>query len=312
MKLDPVGILLNRDLKIQKKFYFVSVNEESLIEKIKTTIINKYLKQEKASVVKIDTMDSYVDMDSLFDNTKIYLVNNIKGFEEEDLNKIRKKTGVFIFTQENSQKIKKIKNLFTKDNDCCVIDCYQLDNKSKIKILNYFLELSNKKIDQDLYWYLIEKLDNKYAFFENNLNKILELHQKDITFNNINKLLTIDNTGKEKLFFNILKKNKEIVGEYNKKILTTSDVNELYYNIKFFCQLIIESRNEEDYNKKIPIYLFKEKNDLIDIYKRYTHKKKRQLIRLLSSTEKLLRKESGLSLISGLRFVLSVKKITIS
>lgn len=312
MKLDPVGILLNRDLKIQKKFYFVSGNEESLIEKIKTTIINKYLKQEKASVVKIDTMDSYVDMDSLFDNTKIYLVNNIKGFEEEDLNKIRKKTGVFIFTQENSQKIKKIKNLFTKDNDCCVIDCYQLDNKSKIKILNYFLELSNKKIDQDLYWYLIEKLDNKYAFFENNLNKILELHQKDITFNNINKLLTIDNTGKEKLFFNILKKNKEIVGEYNKKILTTSDVNELYYNIKFFCQLIIESRNEEDYNKKIPIYLFKEKNDLIDIYKRYTHKKKRQLVRLLSSTEKLLRKESGLSLISGLRFVLSIKKITIS
>lgn len=312
MKLDPVGILLNRDLKIQKKFYFVSGNEESLIEKIKTTIINKYLKQEKASVVKIDTLDSYVDMDSLFDNTKIYLVNNIKGFEEEDLNKIRKKTGVFIFTQENSQKIKKIKNLFTKDNDCCVIDCYQLDNKSKIKILNYFLELSNKKIDQDLYWYLIEKLDNKYAFFENNLNKILELHQKDITFNNINKLLTIDNTGKEKLFFNILKKNKEIVGEYNKKILTTSDVNELYYNIKFFCQLIIESRNEEDYNKKIPIYLFKEKNDLIDIYKRYTHKKKRQLIRLLSSTEKLLRKESGLSLISGLRFVLSIKKITIS
>ena len=312
MKLDPVGILLNRDLKIQKKFYFVSGNEESLIEKIKTTIINKYLKQEKASVVKIDTMDSYVDMDSLFDNTKIYLVNNIKGFEEEDLNKIRKKTGVFIFTQENSQKIKKIKNLFTKDNDCCVIDCYQLDNKSKIKILNYFLELSNKKIDQDLYWYLIEKLHNKYAFFENNLNKILELHQKDITFNNINKLLTIDNTGKEKLFFNILKKNKEIVGEYNKKILTTSDVNELYYNIKFFCQLIIESRNEEDYNKKIPIYLFKEKNDLIDIYKRYTHKKKRQLIRLLSSTEKLLRKESGLSLISGLRFVLSIKKITIS
>ncbi len=312
MKLDPVGILLNRDLKIQKKFYFVSGNEESLIEKIKTTIINKYLKQEKASVVKIDTLDSYVDMDSLFDNTKIYLVNNIKGFEEEDLNKIRKKTGVFIFTQENSQKIKKIKNLFTKDNDCCVIDCYQLDNKSKIKILNYFLELSNKKIDQDLYWYLIEKLDNKYAFFENNLNKILELHQKDITFNNINKLLTIDNTGKEKLFFNILKKNKEIVGEYNKKILTTSDVNELYYNIKFFCQLIIESRNEEDYNKKIPIYLFKEKNDLIDIYKRYTHKKKRQLVRLLSSTEKLLRKESGLSLISGLRFVLSIKKITIS
>ena len=51
---------------------------------------------------------------------------------------------------------------------------------------------------------------------------------------------------------------------------------------------------------------------LIDIYKKYNSKKKKALLRLLSSTEKILRKENGLSLISGLRFVLNIKKITIS
>ena len=30
-------------------------------------------------------------------------------------------------------------------------------------------------ISQDIYWFLIDKLDNKYIFFENSLNKILEL-----------------------------------------------------------------------------------------------------------------------------------------
>jgi len=36
------------------------------------------------------------------------------------------------------------------------------------------------------------------------------------------------------------------------------------------------------------------------------------LLKLLSSTESVLRKESALSLVVGLRFLLNIKKITIS
>jgi len=114
------------------------------------------------------------------------------------------------------------------------------------------------------------------------------------------------------LFFFLFNKNAEIVSAYREKIIVSADVNELYYYCKYFCQLIIDSKNEEEYNKKIPVYLFKEKKFLIDFYKRYNFKKKRLLMRLLSSTEKTLRKESGLSLVSGLRFLLSIKKITVS
>ena len=52
--------------------------------------------------------------------------------------------------------------------------------------------------------------------------------------------------------------------------------------------------------------------DLIDIYRKYNSKKKKMLLKLLSSTESILRKESGLSLVVGLRFLLNIKKITIS
>ena len=54
------------------------------------------------------------------------------------------------------------------------------------------------------------------------------------------------------------------------------------------------------------------KNYLIDIYRKYNSKKKKMLLKLLSSTESVLRKESGLSLVVGLRFLLNIKKITIS
>ena len=75
---------------------------------------------------------------------------------------------------------------------------------------------------------------------------------------------------------------------------------------------LIDSINEEEYRKKIPIYMFREKNFLIDIFKRYNQKKKKLLLKLLLSNEKLLRERGGLSLISGFRFLLNIKKITIS
>jgi len=58
--------------------------------------------------------------------------------------------------------------------------------------------------------------------------------------------------------------------------------------------------------------LFREKNFLIDVFKKYNSEKKKMLLSLLSSTEKLLRKQNSLSLANGLRFFLNIKKITIS
>ena len=272
----------------------------------------KYQKRENVSLSRIETIKDFIDEVSLFENKKIYYGKNLKGIDEENLNKINNNNNVFIFIQENSQKTKKIKNIFLKDKNSYLIDCYELDKNSKIKILNEFLKTNKIKFSEDTYWMLIEKLDSKYIFLENTLNKILELEKGDLNSVNINKVVTTDETGKERLFFYQLKKNKEIIRAYRDKIVTSSDVNDLYYFCRFFCQLIIDSKNEEDCFKRIPLYLFKERSLLVSIFNKYNFKKKKLLLNLLSTTEKVLRKENNLSIVYGLRFLLNIKKITIS
>ena len=312
MKINSLNLLLNQKPIQSKKFYFISGNEKTLMEKVKTIILDRFKENENIKIKNIDTIADFVDEVGLFGDKSIYIVNGNKGIDIEALDNLRSFENHFIFLQENSQKIKKIKNLFSVDKDSYVIDCYELDKDSKIKILNEFLRVNKLEISQDVYWFLIDKLDNKYIFFEKNLIKVLELNKQDITLDKIKKILTVDESGKEKVFFNLLKKNRDIVGLYRDKIINNSDVNELYYYSKFFCQLIIDCNSEDEYKKKIPIYLFKEKNYLIDIYRKYNSKKKKMLLKLLSSTESVLRKESGLSLIVGLRFLLNIKKITTS
>ena len=312
MKINSINILINQASVLNKKFYFISGNEKTLMEKIKMIIVDGFKKKENVQIKNIDTISDFVDEIGLFGGKNIYIVNGNKGIDKESLNNLRLSESIFIFLQENSQKIKKIKSLFSSDKDSYLIDCYELDKDSKIKILNEFLRFNKLEISQDVYWFLVDKLDSKYTFFEKNLIKVLELDEKNLTIDKIKKILTIDESGKEKIFFNLLQKNKEIIALYRDKIVNSSDVNDLYYYSKFFCQMIIDCNSEEEYKKKIPIYLFKEKNYLIDIFRKYNFKKKKMLLNLLSSTESVLRKESNLSLVVGLRFLLNIKKITIS
>ena len=312
MKINSLNLLLNQAPILNKKFYFISGNEKTLMEKIKTIIIEGFKENKIVQIKHIDTISDFVDEINLFGDKSIYIVSENKGIDIETLDNLRSMEGNFIFLQENSQKIKKIKNLFSADKDSYLIDCYELDKDSKIKILNEFLRVNKLEISQDVYWFLIDKLDSKYIFFEKNLIKVLELDRQDITLDKIKKILTVDESGKERIFFNLFQKNKEIVGLYRDKIINNSDVNELYYYSKFFCQLIIDCNSEDEYKKKIQLYLFKEKNYLVDIYKKYNSRKKKMLLKLLSSTESVLRKESALSLVVGLRFLLNIKKITIS
>ena len=312
MRVNPLNIILNEAFSTDKRIYFISGNEITLMEKIKSKIIESFHQKEKVQIKNIETIIDFVDEAGLFGDRNIFIVKNPKGIDKASLNNIKSSESIFIFLQENSQKIKKIKNLFGVDKDSNLIDCYELDRESKIKILNEFLRRNKLKISQEIYWFLIDRLDSKYILFENNLIKILELRDRLITLNNIKKILVVDESGKEKVFFNLLRKNKEIVELYREKIVTNADVNELYYYSKFFCQLIIDCNNEDEYNKKIPVYLFRQKNYLIEIYRKYNSKKKKLLLKLLSSTEGNLRKEVGLSLVVGLRFLLNFKKITIS
>ena len=55
---------------------------------------------------------------------------------------------MFIFVQENSQKIKKVKKIFIEDKESYLFDCYELDKVSKIKILNKFLKTAEINLEK--------------------------------------------------------------------------------------------------------------------------------------------------------------------
>jgi len=312
MKITSLNLLLNSNLKLDKKFYYISGNEITLMENIKKLIFKNYKMKENSEIININTIKDFSDEGSLFGGRNIYFCNDSKGVDSENLDSIRNSDGVFVFLEENSQKTKGVKNLFIKDKDSYLVDCYELDRGSRIKILNEFIQVNNLNIDKEAYWLLVDRSEGKYIFLENMLQKIKSLNVKNVTLDNIKKLLTVNDAGKEKVFFNLLKGNREIINVYRDKITSNSDVSDFYYYSKFFCQLIIDCNTEEEYNKKIPVYLFKEKDFLFDIYRKYNSKKKKLLLKLLSSTERVLRKNSNLSVLMGLRFLLSLKRITIS
>ena len=68
----------------------------------------------------------------------------------------------------------------------------------------------------------------------------------------------------------------------------------------------------EDGQHISPVLPEEVKNYLIDIFRKYNPKKKKLLLKLLLSTENILRNEDRLSTVLGLRFLLSLKKITVS
>ena len=70
MKLNPLSIILNEKFKLDKKFYFVSGNETTLMEKIKSKIIEKSQQNENVQIRNIETVDDFVDEIELFGEKK--------------------------------------------------------------------------------------------------------------------------------------------------------------------------------------------------------------------------------------------------
>ena len=312
MKVDPIEILLNKKIEINKSFYFISGNEPTLIEKVKQIIISLYNQKNTIKYNKIKDITQYRRDVGLFDNNIVYLVSDTSGLNNEILDGLDTKDDVFIFVIENSPKIKHLKNIFINRKDSYLIDCYELTKDQKARILKSFVDNKKIKLNEDNFWSLVEKLDNKYVFLEKELEKLSDFESGEIKEDVIEKIITKDTSGLEKIFFEILQNNERLVNIYNDRVTNQKEANDFYYSFRQFCYLIINNNNQTDFSKNIPKYLFRERGFLINVFNKYNNKKKNLLIKLMLNTEKGLRFDGSLSVIIGLRFLLSFKKITIS
>ena len=168
MKADPISFILEKQKKINKKFFFISGNEITLMEKIKETILENI---HNHMLEKIKNVSQLKNDLSLFGNKKVYLIVDLSGINNTLLDLLSIKEEIFIFFCENSSKVNSVKKLFINREDSFVFDCYEINKTAKIKILNTFLNDNNIKLDENIYWKLIEKLDDKYMLVEKELEK---------------------------------------------------------------------------------------------------------------------------------------------
>ena len=312
MKIDPVELIINPDNNINKKFFFISGNEFSLMQKIKNVIMDFYNKESGFDKKRIKNISLYKNEIGLFENKNIYLIDDLKNIDENHLDKVKLNQDVFIFISENSPKNRLIKNIFLKRSDSFLIDCYELNKETKIKLFNIYLNEKNIVLEKDLFWKIIDLLDNKYLFFEKELEKLSLLDKRAFNEAGMIKLISRSSPNIEKIFFRILDKTEIVIEDYNKNISNQNDVYNLFALVKRYCSLLINYENSGDLEKNIPKYLFKEKGVLLSLFKYLDFKKKKKIITLISNTEKTMRINSELAMVICLRFLLNLKKIITS
>lgn len=312
MKIDPINLFLDKDFKIDKNIYFISGNESSFISGVKDKLIEQIEKTGSYSKEKIKKISYKKNEGNLFDNNYIYIIDDVSDLDKGVLDNISGLDDKFIFVVENSPKIKLIKSLILKRSDGCIIDCYELNQESKTKVIKYYLNNFEIKLEAGLFWSFVEKLDNKFMLLEKELEKIKELSSDKINSMLLDSIISKKSTAAEEVFFQIFKSNQIVINLYNKNITTNSEVTYLYQLIKRFSLLILSHDNESEFANSVPKYLFREKKFLVDLFKKYNVKKKKSLSDLLYKTEVVLRKNSNLSNLIGLRFLLNFKKISTS
>jgi len=315
MKADPINIVLNKNFNFNKKFYFITGNEITLMDGVKDIITNHYVNTLLFGREIIKDITMAQKNVGLFNNNKIQFVESLSKVSNDELDKMSNESDVFIFKAESDQKSRLIKSIFLKRNDSCLIECYELTRDQKGVIFNEIIDTSKLKIETNSYWGFIDTADNRYGLFKQELNKLNEFSKEVLKdrFNEIvEKLVSKNSNNVDRVFFNINKSNSDIIKIYNQKIVGVGEFNEFFYNSKQFCLLIINSFEEEAFSKSIPRYLFREKKMLIGIFKKYSPRKKKLLLKLLNDTEKVVRKNSSLSVVMGLRFLLNLRRITIS
>ena len=83
MKVDPINILLNENFNLNNKFYFISGNEFSLIEKVYKTIIERYQKKEDVTKIELDTIDNFKYEETLWKVKKYFLQEIVKVLKKK-------------------------------------------------------------------------------------------------------------------------------------------------------------------------------------------------------------------------------------
>ena len=269
MKIKP-ELLLSSEKEISFKKILITGSDESFISHVKDFVINNFKKRN----FYIDVSENYSggEIGSLFSEKKTLFLLSEHSFKNIDIGK--SEDHFFLITSINNKKINSIKSVFSKTKDALVVECYALNRGSKETTLRRFVELNKLTLSNDVFWYVIEKFDNKYVIFIKQLQMLCLFNKKIDLISDIEKITFVENKIEvNKIFFNIFKEKKILTKTFNKSINSISDFYIFLNSTKQYLEIIKSSHDINSALSNFPKYLFAEKDVFLTIYKKINKKK---------------------------------------
>ena len=97
MKIDVVNFIISQKTEIKKNIYFITGNERTLMDAVKDKVVNDYKSKNNIVVEKIKNLSLFKNDIGLFEEKKIYIINEPVSLEEKDLDRIGDFEDIFIF-----------------------------------------------------------------------------------------------------------------------------------------------------------------------------------------------------------------------
>ena len=309
MKIKP-EVFLNSNKNIFFNKILVTGSDESFISYVKNFIVEEFKKRD----FFIDVSNNYNNgsIGNLFsENKTLFVLSDFPANKEINPEWLGDKS--ILVASPNGKKTNLIKNKLSKDKESLVVECYSLNRGSKENTLKNYIEKNNLTLSNDVFWYVVDNFDNNYVIFIKQL-QMLSLFNKEINLiSDVEKITFIENKIEiNKIFFNIFKENKILTNAFNKSINSLSDFYIFLNSTKLYLEIIKNSNDTESALYNFPRYLFAEKDVFLNIYNNTNKDKLIKIYKNISRVELLVRQNSELYLIIGLRFFLNLKKIITS
>ena len=306
MKISPESFIENEESCLKYKSIFISGNDENYIYSLLNLLVSNFAKNGYVRKNLNENKDVFPD---LFETSykRVFVCNKYIGNNEVE--EIEISEDVFIFYEKTSLKNKAVKQFFSNSKKRVLLECYELDQNKKKIILNSFLKKHGLSPESNVYWLLLDLLDNRFSILNKELDKTLLLNN----INDIAELTTALSPEKSaeanKFYFKISLNKEKIVPFLNSSINSLSDFYNYFSYFKTYSLLMLASKSARELDNKIPKYLFREKEGLLSLFRRLSENKKTLLSALIQKTEMLVRKNPGLYKVLFFRFVLNYKKI---
>tara|TARA_X000000368_G_scaffold211193_1_gene166915 strand:- start:477 stop:1406 length:930 start_codon:yes stop_codon:yes gene_type:complete len=309
VKIKPEVFLSSKKNIVFNKILVTGL-DDSFIVYVKNFIIEDFKK--RSFFVDVSNSYSGASMGSLFsENKTLFVLSDFPTNKEIAISDSDNQS--ILVASPNGKKTNAVKSTLAKQKDSLVIECYTLNRASKENTLKKYSLVNNLTLSSDVFWYVIENFDNNYVVFIKQLEMLSLFNKKIDLVSDIEKITFVDNKIEiNKIFFNIFKKNKILTNTFNKSINSLSDFYIFLNSTKSYLEIIKNSNDTESALYNFPKYLFTEKDVFLRIYNKTNKNKLVEIYKNLSRLELLVRKNSELYLVVGLRFFLNLKKIIIS